>query len=178
MSKEYEAYQTWLAHCIEQGMVVRIVTQQRTPNGYITFTGDVKGMLKANEFHLTFREVEAINTPTQDELPLRNRIVNCFDGDVVVPMDAIDNLEKLIEAYKDNAVNEAKKTSYEEGKLDSIEHMVGWHKSEVNKLLDNIQAQQMAFRQEHGRLLLTYASRFHSIIEAERNNLNKSKEEK
>lgn len=92
--------------------------------------------------------------------------------------DLAKPIKKAIEAYKDNAVEKAKKASYEEGKVDSIEHMVGWHKSEVNKLLDSIQSQQMAFRQEHGQLLLTYASRFHSIIEAERNNLNKGKEEK
>ena len=127
-----------------------------------------------------------MTTPTQDRL--REKLVHlnglclgdkhaCIYETARTDTGILDETMIAIEAYKDNAVNEAKKTSYEEGGVDSIEHMVGWHKSEVNKLLDNIQAQQMAFRQEHGRLLLTYASRFHSIIEAERNNLNKSRGE-
>ena len=157
MSKEYEAYQTWLAHCIEQGMVVRIVTQQRTPNGYITFTGDVKGMLKANEFHLTFREVEAINTPTQDELRKKLFCSNCkglgrwnhnpFEPNGqpcedcsygwnpnLYPPDVI----ALIEAYKDNACKKAFDDGYKMG---------------------------IEFGKSLGKT-------------AERNNLNKSKEEK
>ena len=161
MSKEYEAYQTWLAHCIEQGMVVRIVTQQRTPNGYITFTGDVKGMLKANEFHLTFREVEAINTPTQDELRDKIQLLNKRDGhacycerstDKGCECDMsdgyIDSVMAEIEAYKDNARREL---------LDRIEQ-IKWR---ANSLA------------EYGAEEL-----LENLLVAERNNLNKSKEEK
>ena len=164
MSKEYEAYQTWLAHCIEQGMVVRIVTQQRTPNGYITFTGDVKGMLKANEFHLTFREVEAINTPTQDELrclliefdkscPECQGLGHGGDGCTYCWNNntaniAIDKMLADIEAYKDNACREL---------LDRIEQ-IKWR---ANSLA------------EYGAEEL-----LENLLVAERNNLNKSKEEK
>lgn len=75
MSKQYEAYQTWGEHGIEQGMKVKITSQEKRPNGYITFSGDVNGKLTANEFHLTFFEATDL-LERQDLNRLRNAIHN------------------------------------------------------------------------------------------------------
>lgn len=49
-----------------------------------------------------------MSTDTQEELPLRNRIVNCFNGNRHLSINAIDNLEELINSQINQTLDRLK----------------------------------------------------------------------